>query len=100
MSHVDCPAGNSDSYKQAFTWRRYVVRHILNKPDKTPHERERTCECLHSLGLLLEDHCCGSNSELDNWPTNLLAVGAYMTGLRQVDANETVIAWISSHVEV
>lgn len=75
---------------------------MLSKPDKTQYERERVCETLHSMGLLLEDHSCrgGGIAELDNFDVHLLAVGAYMTGLRQVDANATVIAWICSHAEV
>lgn len=95
-------AGTTESYQQAFAWRKFVVHHILSKPDKSAYECERICECLHSLGLLLEDHSCrgGVVPELDSLDMHLLAVGAYMTGLRQVDANTAVIAWICSHIEV
>ena len=102
FTDVNCPTGTKESYQQAFAWRKYVVHHVLHKANKTQHECERTCECLHSLGLLLEDHSCRGASipELDSYDTHLLAVGAYMTGLRQFDANAGVISWICSHVEV
>jgi len=32
--------------------------------------------------------------------SHLLAVGAYMTGMRQIDANTTIITWLQDHVQV
>lgn len=95
-------AGMVQSFQKAFEWRKFLVRRLLGKSDKTPAVCERTCECLHSLGLLLEDHSCrgAATPELQGCDSHLLAVGAYMTGMRQIDANATIITWLQDHVQV
>ena len=95
-------AGMVQSFQKAFKWRKFLVRRLLGKSEKTPAVCERTCECLHSLGLLLEDHSCrgAATPELQGCDSHLLAVGAYMTGMRQIDANTTIISWLQDHVQV
>jgi hypothetical protein len=95
-------AGMVQSFQKAFEWRKFLVRRLLGKSEKTPAVCERTCECLHSLGLLLEDHSCrgAATPELQGCDSHLLAVGAYMTGMRQIDANTTIITWLQDHVQV
>ena len=95
-------AGSLKSFEKGFEWRKFLVHRLLGKADKTPALFERSCECLHSLGLLLEDHSCrgGSTPQLQGRDTHLLAVGAYLTGLRQIDANSSVIAWLHAHIHV
>ena len=95
-------AGKLESYQQAFAWRKFLVQRLVGQVNKTPYECERTCECLHSLGLLLEDHSCrgADMPQLQKLDTHLLAVGAYMLGMRQIDANANALAWIRTHVEV
>ena len=45
--------------------------------------------------------CRGANMpQLKRLDTHLLAVGAYMAGMRQIDANANVLTWIRKHVEV
>ena len=94
--------GMVQSFQKAFEWRKFLVRRLLGKSEKAPAVCERTCECLHSLGLLLEDHSCrgAATPELQGCDSHLLAVGAYMTGMRQIDANTTIITWLQDHVQV
>ena len=75
---------------------------MLGKADMMPALSERTCECLQSLGLLLEDHSCrgGTTPQLQGCDSHLLAVGAYMTGMRQIDASSAIMAWLQSHIQV
>ena len=95
-------AGSIKSFQKAFEWRKFLVQRLLGKADKTPALFERTCECLQSLGLLLEDHSCrgGTTPQLQGCDSHLLAVGAYMTGMRQIDANSAIMAWLRSHIQV
>ena len=78
------------------------MQRLVGKADKTPALCERTCECLQSLGLLLEDHSCrgGSCPQLQGCDSHLLAVGAYVTGMSQIDANAAVMAWLHTHIQV
>lgn len=78
------------------------MQRLLGKADKTPALFERACECLQSLGLLLEDHSCrgGTTPQLQGCDSHLLAVGAYMTGIRHIDANSTIITWLQTHIQV
>ena len=95
-------AASLRSFEQAFEWRKFLAQRLLGKADRTPALFERSCECLHSLGLLLEDHSCrgGSAPALQGCNSHLLAVGAYMTGMRQIDDNSAIIAWLHSHIHV
>lgn len=78
------------------------MQRLVGKADKTPALCERTCECLQSLGLLLEDHSCrgGSCPQLQGCDSHLLAVGAYLTGMRQIDANAAIMTWLHTHIQV
>lgn len=101
--HSTCAAaGSIKSFQKAFEWRKFLVQRLLGKADKTPALFERTCECLQSLGLLLEDYSCrgGTTPQLQGCDSHLLAVGAYMTGMRQIDANTAIMAWLRSHIQV
>ncbi|KAL3139912.1 hypothetical protein ABBQ38_004203 [Trebouxia sp. C0009 RCD-2024] len=94
--------GSVSSFHRAFEWRKFLVQRLLGKADKTPALFERTCECLQSLGLLLEDHSCrgGITPQLPGCDAHLLAVGAYMTGIRQIDADLAIITWLQTHIQV
>ena len=94
-------AGSVSSFQKAFEWRKFLVQRLVGKADKTPALCERTCECLQSLGLLLEDHSCrgGSSPQLQG-DSHLLAVGAYLTGMCQIDANAAIMNWLHAHIQV
>ena len=101
--HRTCvAAGSIKSFQKAFEWRKFLVQRLLGKADKTPALCERTCECLQSLGLLLEDHSCrgATTPQLQGCDSHLLAVGAYMTGMRQIDSNSAIMAWLQSYIQV
>ena len=100
--HITFAAGSIKSFQKAFEWRKFLVQRLLGKADKSPALFERTGECLQSLGLLLEDHSCrgGSTPQLQGCDSHLLAVGAYMTGMRQIDANSAIVAWLQAHIQV
>ena len=101
--HCTCAAaGCIKSFQKAFEWRKFLVQQLLGKADKTPALCERTCECLQSLGLLLEDHSCrgATTPQLQGCDSHLLAVGAYMTGMRQIDSNSAIMAWLQSYIQV
>ena len=95
-------AGSIKSFQKAFEWRKFLVQRLLGKADTMPALSERICECLQSLGLLLEDHSCrgGTTPQLQGCDSHLLAVGAYMTGMRQIDASSAIMAWLQSHIQV